>query len=195
MTKLHSFGGEGPPEGLERDLLAIARLPERARARFWEILGPTLGEDPIPPQVERKLDVFCADLEVAPDLVAPGLRAARSLVRGAARHAVAKAGFAEDLARLGCPPPIASMLLGGFDSAVGKLRKQAAIRDIGAHGKLLTGVDWRIDRILDTSRVKALGVDVLLVSLRFSEGGKEKTITLQVLPDMLDELRRVGLVD
>jgi hypothetical protein len=87
------------------------------------------------------------------------------------------------------------MLLGGVEQATAKLRKQAAIEDIAAHGKLLTGVDWRIDRILDTKRVKSLGVDVLIVSLRFREDGRERTITLQVLPDMLGELRSVGAAE
>lgn len=194
-TSLHSYGGGPAPDGLADDLAELAKLPAEARARFWEILGPTLGTDPIPREVERKIDVFCAEHSAPPDTVARALRASRSLVRGAARHGLGKGGFGDDLARLGCDSETASLLVAGFVQAATSLRKQAAIRDIGAHGSLLTGVDWRVDRILDTKRVKALGVEVLILTLSYKEGGQERTITLQVLPDMLAELRRVGLTD
>lgn len=194
-TSLHSYGGAAAPDGLADDLAQLAKLPAEARARFWEVLGPTLGADPIPREVERKIDVFCAEHAAPPDAVARALRAARSLVRGAARYGLGRGGFADDLSRLACDDETVSLLVGGFELAALALRKQAAIREIGAHGSLLTGVDWRVDRILDTKRVKALGVDVLMLTLTYKEGGQERTITLQVLPDMLAELRRVGVTD
>ncbi len=189
---LASYGGVAAPADLAADLARLDGLPAAARDRFWDVVAPTLVADPVPREVERKIDVFCAEHRLDPEDLAKALRACRSLLRGAAKHAVGAVGFQSDLKALGAPESVTALLGGRFESAMLRLRKQLVVDEIGAHGALLTGVDWRVDRIQDTKRAKALGVDVTIVTLTYREGGAERRVTLQVLPDMVEEVRAIG---
>ncbi len=190
---LRCLGGAAAPAELLSDLGRLVELAPAARAHFWEALGPSLAE-PMPPELERKLDVFCAEHRADPKSLARAIKACRSIVRSAAKHGVDAAGFAADLAQLSLDGPTIELLVAGFPRAVMSLRREAARRAIGGHGAVLTGVDWRIDRVLDTKEARGLGVDVAVVSLRYRDAEGEKTLTLHALPDMLDELRRIGVV-
>jgi len=172
----------------------LAALPDGARAHFWEALGPSLVE-PVPAELERRLDVFCAEHRVEPAELARAIKACRSLVRGAARYGIDSAGFAADLKSIGLVESSIALLSAGFPRAVMSLRRDAARRAIGGHGAVLTGVDWRIDRVLDTKEARGLGVEIAVVSLRYRDAEGDKTLTLHALPDMLDELKRIGVVE
>lgn len=190
---LRCLGGAGAPDELRGDLARLRRLSESARAHFWQALGPSLVE-PVPPELERRLDVFCAEHHAEPSELAPAIKACRTLVRGAARHGVGRRGFLADLEALGVDGPSVALLASGFERAVGGLRRDAARRAIGGHGAVLTGVDWRVDRVMDTKEARGLGIDVAVVTLRYRDATGDKTLTLHALPDMLDELRRIGVV-
>ena len=190
---LRCLGGAGAPEDLRADLARILALPDVARVRFWEALGPSLLE-PLPPELERRLDVFCAEHRVEPGDLSRAIKACRSLVRGAARHGVDLRGLVADLEALSVEGAIIDLLAAGFERAVMSLRREAARRAIAGHGNVLMGVDWRIDKILDTKEARGLGVEVAVVTLRYRDATGDKTVTLHALPDMLDELRRIGVV-
>ncbi|NUO54442.1 MAG: hypothetical protein HOV80_36830 [Polyangiaceae bacterium] len=190
---LRCLGGAGAPPELSADLARIAALSEEARKHFWEALGPSLAE-PVPPELERKLDVFCAEHRAEPADLARAIKAARSLLRGAARHGVDAAGFLSDLEILSTDNTVIAILGLGFERAVVALRRDAARRAIAGHGNVLTAVDWRIDRVLDTKEARGLGVEIAVVTLRYRDATGEKTVTLHALPDMLEELKRIGVV-
>jgi hypothetical protein len=127
-------------------------------------------------------------------VLAPAIKACRTLVRGAARHGVDRRGFLADLEALGVDGPSVALLAAGFERAVSGLRREAARRAIGGHGAVLTAVDWRVDRVMDTKEARGLGIDVAVVTLRYRDASGDKTLTLHALPDMLEELRRIGVV-
>ena len=193
LTTLRCLGGAAAPGELRRDLALLSRLSESARAHYWQALGPSLVE-PVPPELERRLDVFCAEHHAEPAELAPAIKACRALLRGAARHGVDRRGFLADLEALGVDGPSVALLVAGFERAVGGLRRDAARRAIGGHGAVLTGVDWRVDRVMDTKEARGLGIDVAVVTLRYRDATGDKTLTLHALPDMLDERRRIGVV-
>jgi hypothetical protein len=193
QSALRCLGGASAPQDLRDDLMSLRRLSDSARAHFWQALGPSLV-DPVPPELERRLDVFCAEHHAEPSDLAHAIKASRMLVRGAARHGVDQRGFLADLETLGVEGPIVVLLAAGFERAVGGLRRDAARRAIGGHGAVLTAVDWRVDRVMDTKEARGLGIDVAVVTLRYRDATGDKTLTLHALPDMLDELRRIGVV-
>lgn len=191
---LRCLGGAAAPPELRADLARIRGLSEQARAHFWEALGPSLAE-PVPPELERRLDVFCAEHRAEPDDLARAIKACRSLLRGAAKHGVDPRGFVADLEAMATDAETAELLAAGFERAVMSLRRDAARRALAGHGSVLTAVDWRIDRVLDTKEARGLGVEVAIVTLRYRDATGEKTLTLHALGDMLEELRRIGVVD
>ena len=186
--RLKSLRGATPPPDLRADLGLFARLPEAARARFWEALGPSLGE-PIPSAVEGLLDGFCAATRADAGLLSRVLKAARFLVREAARRNVAPTDFTADLEAL-LPSDARSVasLGAGYERARALVRRELAELAILQHGKLLVGVDWRIDTIGTSNGAAELRQPVVMLTLTYREGERTERVTVQALPDTIAAL-------
>ena len=70
------------------------------------------------------------------------------------------------------------------------MRQEVLQGTLADHGKLLLGVDWRLDSVQASNRGSKMRVPVALLTLRFREGEQTQRITLQVLPETLRELPR-----
>lgn len=182
-------GGEAPPE-LGADLRRLLRLPAEARHKIWQALGPSLAEK-LAPETERLLDVFCAAYRVDDEDLARIVKACRFLIREAARRDVPAGALAEDLEAL-CPaePLIKELVLAGYDPARAHLRGEIIKAALVDHGKLLVGVNWRVDAIQASERGSALQVPVAMLTLHYREGVETGRMTLQILPDMVRELKQ-----
>src|SRR5262249_50677739 len=113
-------------------------------------------------------------------------------IREAARHDVPAGALAEDLDRL-CPddPLVKELLLAGYDAAKDQLRNEIVRAAIADHGKILVGVSWRLDAIQASDRGGKLRTPVAMLTLHYREGGETGRVTMQVLPDMMGELKQV----
>jgi hypothetical protein len=183
-------GGEAPPD-LGAHLLRLRRLPAEALQKIWQVLAPSMAER-IAPETEQLLDVFCAAYKVDEDDLAQAVKACRFLVREAAQRDVPAAALAEDFDRI-CPddPLVKELVLAGYEAAKAQIRHEIAKAAVADHGKLLVGIHWRVDAIQASERGVQLRVPVALLTLHYREGTETGRVTLQVLPDMMGELRGV----
>ncbi|WP_437668732.1 COMM domain-containing protein [Sorangium sp. So ce131] len=194
LPRLRCLGGAPPPPELAADLRRLLELPAGARQRLWEALGPSLAE-PVPAAVERLLDEFCRRHEVDAEGLARVLKACRFLVREASKRDLDRAALATDLATL-TPASveegeqIQAVLLAGYEKAKAVVRREILRGALLDHGKLLAGVDWRIDTISAASRGAKIEAPVVVLTLSYQEGGRSERITLQATPEMLRELQR-----
>ena len=102
------------------------------------------------------------------------------------------AALAEDLDRL-CPGEllVKELVLAGYGPAKERIRHEIVKAAVADHGKLLVGVKWRLDAIQASEGGAKLGTPVALLTLHYLEGAESGRVTLQVLPDMMGELRDV----
>jgi hypothetical protein len=183
-------GGEAPPD-LGADLLRLSRLPAEALQKIWQVLAPSLASS-ISPETEQLLDVFCSAYRVDEEELGRAIKACRFLIREAAGRDVPAGALAADLERL-CPgePLVRELLLAGYEPAKAHLRREMVKAAVTDHGKLLTGVSWRVDAIQTSERGVKLGVPLAMVTLHYREGAEAGRVTLQVLPDMMGELKQM----
>ncbi|MFT3772960.1 MAG: hypothetical protein QM820_46840 [Minicystis sp.] len=185
---LHSLGGQSAPPQILADLEQIVWLPPAAQDRFWDALGPALS-DPVPAGIGDVLDTFCGAHGVSAETLGRAVRASRFLVREASRRSLARELFAQDLAAIRPGDhTLASVLLRGFEAARAHVRQELAARSIMAHGKLLLDVEWRLDSVTSSNHGASLRTPVAFLTLRYEENGKQETITLQALPNVLQKL-------
>lgn len=188
-VRLHCLaGGEAPPQ-LGADLLCLARLSPAALQGFWQVLGPSLA-NVITKETEQLLEAFCATHAASADELGRAVRACRFVVREGAVRDVPRMAIAEDLQRL-CPrhPIVGELLVAGYDAAKATLRREIVAAALVDHGKLLVDVKWRLDAVQASERGAKLQTAVALVTLHFREGTEDGRVTLQVLPDMVEQLR------
>jgi hypothetical protein len=187
-VRLRCLGGKPAPPDLASDLRALERLPPAARVALWSVLGPSLPE-PLAPEVEGMLDAFCRTHRLKRDDLARPLKACRFLLREAASANVPHGTFVEDLRALcGTDAAIEQLFAAGYDAACKVVRQEVLQGTLADHGKLLLGVDWRLDSVLASSRGSKMRVPVALLTLRYREGDQTRRITLQVLPETLRQL-------
>lgn len=166
----------------------MALLSPEALQRIWQVLRPSLPE-PLTPETELLLDLFCRAYQIDPDELGHILKASRFLVRAAAILDLPASSLAEDLDRL-CPddPLVKEILLAGYEAAKVYVRRSIALAALADHGSLLTAVKWRVDVVQGTSGAPRLKLPVALLTLHYQEGPDPRRLTLQMLPDMVREL-------
>ena len=74
--------------------------------------------------------------------------------------------------------PLRGALLEGFDRAKAATREAFVKRAILAHGKVLTGAEWRIDLIRASDRGIGFEAPTVVLTLRHQEGNQEGATTL-----------------
>jgi hypothetical protein len=190
-VRLYALGGEVAPPQIVADLQAVLRLPERARAHFWEALGPCLKE-PLTPQIEELLTGFCRAFE-APDAdVGSAIRACRFLLREASIRNLSPSAFADDIARLsGGSKELTSILLAGFEAAKKVVRSEIVAASLADHGKLCETIEWRVDTVSTSSRGDKIQIPVVWLTLGYREGERRDRISLQLTPEAVQSFRRV----
>src|SRR6185437_11345425 len=101
-----------------------------------------------------------------------------------------EAAIAADLDQL-CPaePRVKQLVLAGYAPAKERLRREILAAAVADHGKLLVGVSLRLDTIQASERGVRLQAPEAVLTMHYREGAEAKRVTLQVLPDMMAELR------
>jgi hypothetical protein len=183
-------GGDAPPE-LGADLLRLRSLPAEALQGIWRVLTPSMAET-ITPETESLLDDFCAAHAIDEDDLARAVKGCRFLIREAAQRELTADALAEDLERL-CPdePLVKELVLAGYEPARKQIRQEMIRAAVSNHGKMLVGVGWRVDAILASEGGAKLRTPVAMLTLQYREGAETGQVTLQALPDMIEELSEV----
>jgi hypothetical protein len=195
--RLACLEGAPAPLQLAADLLRLGELSDDARARLGEVLGQVLP-DPVDAGAEDQLRAFAERFDVDPMQLGQALRAARFLVRAAARIDLAATAFVDDLRLLAravgaerdAEDLLVATLSPQFEPAKALVLREAASKSIAGHGKVLVGVDWRVDRVIGSSQARALSTAVAWVTLRFEEHGEKEAVSFQATPAMLEALRQ-----
>lgn len=188
---LHSLGGRSAPSGLADDLDLLARFSERAKDRLWAALGPCLS-DPLPDTMNALLDDFCRTNGVAGEDLARAIKSCRFLVRQASMHDVAAAEFRADIALLcGEASEASDLLMRGYEAGKAQVRVEILRASLREHGKVLDGVDWRVDTMVASSRGLALSAPVCVLTLRYSEGDASERMTVHLPLEAVRELQAI----
>ena len=72
---------------------------------------------------------------------------------------------------------------------------RAAIRDrmtrgtLADHGKVLVGLRWRVDTVVASDRAAGFDSEVVFLTLLYQDGREQDSITLQLTPEALRDLR------
>lgn len=192
LPLLRCLGGTRPPFDVGADLAAVAAIPEAGRAELWRVLLPALGDE-LPEPMEAELDRFCERHGIHRATLARTLKAMRFLVRSASMLDLSPDLLTADVRDL--TPAHAALAVPLVDHAYQQarpgLRADIVRRAIADHGKLLVGVDWRVDTLAMSRRGAALQTPVAFLTLHLQEGDRSERITVQALPEVLRDLRAI----
>jgi hypothetical protein len=188
--KLHFLDGATAPPALAPSLMRIMELPERVRARFVELVLPHLEQAP-DDQLDEGIFAACRDNELDVEVAGTAIKATRFVIRQAAALEVGAQQLGQDISALGGSVEMVEAITTLYERSRGDLRREIAQVSVLAHGKVLTGVEWRVDNMTASNRGRAINLPVALLTLHYRDGDRERRITLQALPDAINMLREV----
>lgn len=190
MTPLHALDGKPAPAELGDGLAALERLGPDARGRLAELVLPTLEAMP-DDQLDNRIGRLCRRHELNPDVAGSAIKATRVLLRAAAACDLDADALAEDLKALAVAPSIAELLLPIYQQAKPELRREIAHAAILGHGKILVGLEWRMDTIGSSNAGRNINIPVVLLTLTTKDRNGIEATTVQMTPDMVQALREL----
>ncbi|MBE9572864.1 MAG: hypothetical protein IMF11_19745 [Proteobacteria bacterium] len=164
-------------------------FPEKAMNNFWGILRPALMQ-PANPNNRQRIESFCGDYGLKETDVVTALRSCDFLMRQAAALDMDATPFRQDLAALSeGNEQGAEIILSQYESAKADLRKVIIQESLADHGKVLVGIDWRVDNVTASDQGANLNTTVVLLTLRYRDANRTERITLQLTPEAIRELK------
>jgi hypothetical protein len=177
-----------PPE-VSGDLKSLAALDPAIHEAFWEVLEPSL-RPVLDDRVEAIVAKFCRSHDVTKEALSPALRACRFLLRRASQLNIERDVFRREAVAISDDEALVdAVLLPSYDRAMPVLRQRVVAGALAEHGNLLVGVDWRVDQVKACQRGRDIDTKIALLTFSYQEGEVKKRITLQLVPEMLEELR------
>lgn len=190
MDGLHCLGGREAPASLEADLRSWLMLPPAARQAYREIILPNLAPE-VDERITQAVTAFMTEHEVSSEALGPSVSACRLMMRSAARHDVTPERFTEDVEKLAAgEDELIDAMTSWYREALPLLRREIVVSTVAEHGNLGRGLDWRVDMVTRSHRGVGVNTPVAVLTFRYLQGRDEKRFTLQLLPELLDELRR-----
>jgi hypothetical protein len=187
--RLNCCQGNPAPSFVVDGWKRFIRFPEQARNGFLSLLAPAMME-PADPQNRQRVGTFSNGHGLAEEDVVAAMRSCDFLLRKASMLDLNADAFQQDLADLsGGDPQAAGPVLANYNAAKADLRQQIIRDTLADHGKVLVGLDWRVDNVTASDRGVQLNSDVVFLTLRYREGNTVERITLQLTPEAVEELK------
>ena len=188
-VSLHVLGGGPATEAIRTGWATYQALPEPVQTALWGLIASGLvraGD----PRVQEEVRAFCEAHAIDEERLAPALQTCGLLLGQAAALGVARADFRQDLETLSDGNSQGhETVLGRYDAILGGVRESMVVGSLADHGKVLIGLDWRVDRVSASSRAARLDTDVIYLTLRYREGDSVDRVTLQLSTKGVRDLR------
>lgn len=187
---LACLNGSPAPPSVADGWRRLASFPDAARADFWEILGVAIVQ-PENADIQGALEKLASVHEIeVPDAVR-AIEACDFLMARAASMNLEPETLAQDLTALseGAQMPTAGEFLQRYGEAKPLLRNRLVEATLADHGKLLTGLDWRVDNVTGSDRGIISNATVVYLTLRYRDGNDEGCVSLQLTPEALKYLK------
>jgi hypothetical protein len=188
--RLHCLAGEPAPPLVTEGWSQLEAIPDTSRPAFWMLLIPILTK-PGDAANQNLLALFCKEYNLQPESVLAAIGCCELLFKQAAALDLTPDRFQEDLKALngGEPAELIRFMGERFPEAKQRLRRGIFEESLATHGKVMTGLAWRLDTVLHSSQGTGLNSDIVMLTLTYREGDRDDRITLQLTREAALELK------
>ncbi len=161
-----------------------------ARNAFWPLLQRVL-RSPAAPENGELASAFQEVTGLQEHSMIAALQSCEFLVREACSLNLDVSKFQADLEALSDGDlHEAQVILSQYEEMKRQLRAGSYHRSLSDHGKLLVGLNWRVDRVVSSDRGTELDSEVVFMTLQYQEGDDVDRVSLQLTPHALKDLKR-----
>ena len=193
--KLRCLAGAEVPQDVLARWRVFESIPDSARSEIWEVLARVIVHG-LNDEVNEYCAEFCSHHGLEPVTLDHSIAVCQFLLSQAARMNLDLAGFRVDLEALrGGGGQSAEVLTIHYEEMLGVLRRQILEGSLFDHGKVFTGLDWRVDLVGASDRGLHIDTPVALLTLRHQEGSGDTAdrgrVSLYLVPEAVSQLRQV----
>ena len=176
----HCFPESAPPNDVVQGWRALLDLPRAAQQNLWHVIEAALV-DADNPDNRQLIENYAQRFEANAGNVVAAVRAADFLLRQAASIWVTLADFRADVERLSAGNPAGvELLCSRYDEVQSMLRNHMLEDALADQGNVLTGFDWRVDRLQKSSRGDLGDTPVVMMRLKYRNADEESALSLQL---------------
>ena len=187
---LNCCNGAAPPEQLVEGWRRFLDLPRLAQASVWTVLGPGLLT-PADPGNQQRVEKYCAEHGLTQDHAVAAMQACEFLVRQASAINLELAKFQEDLAAMsGDQREGYEIITTRYEGIKNEVRKVIVNESLADHGKVLLGLNWRVDHVKASHRGAQLDTDVVMLTFCYREGDRADRVSLQLTREAMLDLKQ-----
>jgi len=187
--KLNCLKGQPAPAIVTAGWKQLTRFSELARKAFWTLLAPVLLM-PDHAANQNLIAIFCKEHEIAPDAALAVVGCCEVLLKQASALDLTVGAFRQDLLSLSDDGgDLAEFVSSRYPEAKKELRQKILMEALAAHGKVMTDLEWRLDKVQHSSKGNHLNTDIVLLTLHYREGQNQGAITLQLTHKAAQNLR------
>jgi hypothetical protein len=187
--RLKCLNGGAVPAPIIDGWKTFLRFPNGGKRGFWNLLTPALIE-PNAPSNPELLKRFCQEHKLSEEDVVNALRSCIFLLHQASSVNLGEDLFRQDLMALSVEDTEAPrIIISRYENTKALFRNAFAEGTLVDHGKVLVGLDWRIDNVTASDRGAQLNTSVIFLTLRYREGDRADRFTLQLTPQTLKEMK------
>ncbi|TVR62265.1 MAG: hypothetical protein EA422_11555 [Gemmatimonadales bacterium] len=189
LPELATCGGQPVPAPVQEGWETLLTLPSSVLQAFAEVLMASVAEVD-----EEALGQAVAELSgrhgLDVDAVVRAIQACQFLLRQAAVLDLDAATFASDLQQLsGEQTGPLRLLLARYGPMKAQIRERLLLQTLMDHGKVLVGLDWRVDRVSASNRLNGPASDVVLLTLELQSTAGPERVSIQLPNRSLNLLR------
>lgn len=191
QTTLNCLEGQPAPPVVIEGWKQLCALPRTCRESFRLLLESVLMNPENATNKELIL-LFSKEHDVPPESLWSAMGCCELLLKQAAALDLPQDRFRQDIEALtgGSPDDLGQFILTRYPDAIEGLRRQILLESLAGHGKVMTGLQWRLDTLKHSSKGNNLNTDIVLLTLSYREGQNENSITLQLTEDAARQLKK-----
>jgi hypothetical protein len=187
--KLRTFDGGPGPAVVEAAWSAYRELDDPLRRELPELLRGIL-ETPNDPANDGRFKAFCSHFDVSSDVLGVVVQGLNLLIGHASALGIEPIELRADLLTLGeGEASVSDPIVELYAALRPLLRARLVDETLADHGRLLVGVDWRVDELKISDRGVGLDTSVMHLTLRYREGNETSRVSFQLVPEMARRLR------
>jgi hypothetical protein len=187
--KLNCLGGQETPEEFVTGWKNFLAFPREAQNDFWEVVYQGLTV-PSPEVIQQAGRQFCEKYTVDEADGALALQVCVQLISQGTALDLSQEQFRDDLMRLGNDDPVAAEFVASrYQQAKQVLRGALLGTVLADHGKVMTGLNWRVETVQAADRAANLNATVIHLSFQYQEGMEVGRVNLQLTPESLQAIK------
>ena len=178
--KLATCRGQPAPAPVQEGWETLLTLPSSTLQAFAELLMASIA-DVNEEELGQAVTGFSGRYGLDTDAVIKSVQACQFLLRQAAVLDLDPSAFASDLRELsGEETGPLRVLLSRYGPMKTRIRERLLVQTLMDHGKVLVGLDWRVDRISASNRLSGPASDVVILTLELQSTGETERVNIQL---------------